>query len=152
VAHRALRTARHLVDHGHAPLVAVPATAVSSELGAPAPCEDVEEGRWAAQEGDWNGLGTVNIHCHREPVTLAGSGRTDELMRGVFAGLRLAFHVVDGPRRVREPYLTRNQRILQALRKDEREKAERLLAVCLDDSLEGVVEVYRRRLGRDGER
>ncbi|WP_282702564.1 GntR family transcriptional regulator [Streptomyces sp. CC219B] len=112
--------------------------------------EAVAQGQRAAREGDWNGVGTANIHFHRELVSLAGSDRTDELMRSVFAELRLAFHVVDDPRRLHEPYLVRNLEILQALRDGDRDGAERLLAVYLGDSLRRVVEVYRRRVGEDG--
>ncbi|MFE9774118.1 GntR family transcriptional regulator [Streptomyces sp. NPDC005931] len=107
----------------------------------------VEEGHRAAHEGDWNAVGTANIHFHRELVGLAASERTDELMRSVFAELRLAFHVVDEPRRLHEPYMARNVAILQALQTGDREKAEDLLAGYLEDSLERVVEVYRRRVG-----
>ncbi|MBY8342194.1 GntR family transcriptional regulator [Streptomyces spinosirectus] len=107
----------------------------------------VEEGAKAAREGDWKGLGTANIHFHRELVALAGSARTDELMRSVFAELRLAFHVVDDPKRLHEPYLARNRQILQALQAGDRSAAEEMLAIYLDDSLERVVDVYRRRVG-----
>ncbi|BCM71529.1 MULTISPECIES: GntR family transcriptional regulator [Streptomyces] len=109
----------------------------------------VEEGRTAAAENDWKGLGTANIHFHRELVALAGSERTDELMRSVFAELRLAFHVVDDPRRLHEPYLARNAQILQALQAGDRRGAERMLETYLADSLERVVEVYRRRVGEE---
>ncbi|CAL9594274.1 GntR family transcriptional regulator [Streptomyces sp. enrichment culture] len=109
----------------------------------------VQEGRTAAREGDWKAVGTANIHFHSELVALAGSERTDELMRSVFAELRLAFHVVDEPRRLHEPYIARNVAILQALRAGETRRAEELLAGYLDDSLERVVEVYRRRVGED---
>ncbi|MET9449603.1 GntR family transcriptional regulator [Streptomyces cinerochromogenes] len=109
----------------------------------------VEEGRTAAAENDWKGLGTANIHFHRELVSLAGSERTDELMRSVFAELRLAFHVVDDPRRLHEPYLTRNAQILQELQAGNRRGAERMLETYLADSLERVVEVYRRRVGEE---
>lgn len=110
----------------------------------------VEQGRRAAGEGDWKGVGTANIHFHRELVALAGSERTDELMRSVFAELRLAFHVVDDPRGLHEPYIARNQEILEALRAGDRRAAERLLGVYLADSLERIVEVYRRRVGDEG--
>ncbi|MGW1587224.1 GntR family transcriptional regulator [Streptomyces sp. NPDC002386] len=109
----------------------------------------VAEGQLATHENDWKALGTANIHFHRELVALAGSERTDELMRSVFAELRLAFHVVDHPRRLHEPYLTRNRQILQALQAGDRREAERLLSTYLADSLERVVEVYRRRVGED---
>ncbi|MFK0019614.1 GntR family transcriptional regulator [Streptomyces sp. NPDC090798] len=106
----------------------------------------VAEGQRAAREGDWKGVSTANIHFHRELVALAGSDRTDELMRSVFAELRLAFHVVADPRRLHEPYLARNHEILETLRAGDRDGAEQLLALYLDDSLTGVVEAYARRV------
>ncbi|WP_181794515.1 GntR family transcriptional regulator [Streptomyces sp. WELS2] len=109
----------------------------------------VEEGHTAAADNDWKGVGTANIHFHRELVALSGSERTDELMRTVFAELRLAFHVVDDPRRLHEPYLHRNAEILWALQAGDTNGAERLLETYLADSLERVVEVYRRRVGED---
>ncbi|MGW3421390.1 GntR family transcriptional regulator [Streptomyces phaeochromogenes] len=109
----------------------------------------VTDGRRASREGDWKGLGTANIHFHRELVALAGSARTDELMRSVFAELRLAFHLVDDPRRLHEPYLARNGQILQALQDGDRGEAESLLGVYLDDSRKRVVEVYGRRVAED---
>jgi DNA-binding GntR family transcriptional regulator len=63
-------------------------------------------------------------------------------MRGVLAELRLAFHVVDDPRALHEPYLRRNREILDALRAGERASAERLLARYLDDSRARVVAAY----------
>ncbi|KOT96997.1 MULTISPECIES: GntR family transcriptional regulator [Streptomyces] len=111
--------------------------------------EAVEAGRRSAGEGDWKGVGTANIHFHRELVALAGSERTDELMRSVFAELRLAFHVVDDPRRLHEPYIAKNAELLKTLENGEREEAAHMLAVYLDNSLERVVEVYLRRVGDD---
>ncbi|MDO0928693.1 GntR family transcriptional regulator [Streptomyces sp. TG1A-8] len=110
----------------------------------------VEEGQRAAHDHDWKALGTADIHFHRELVALAASERTDELMRSVFAELRLAFHVVDDPRRLHEPYLVRNRRLLRTLEAGDRQEAERMLETYLADSLERVVEVYRRRIGEDG--
>ncbi|MFJ6741678.1 GntR family transcriptional regulator [Streptomyces sp. NPDC091279] len=108
--------------------------------------EAVEEGQRAAHEGDWKTVGTANIHFHRELVALAGSARTDELMRSVFAELRLAFHVVDDPERLHAPYLRRNQELHRTLLEGRRDEAETMLRVYLADSLDGVVEVYRRRV------
>ncbi|MEU9449610.1 GntR family transcriptional regulator [Streptomyces sp. NPDC048277] len=106
----------------------------------------VAEGQRAAAGNDWKAVGTANIHFHRELVALAGSERTDELMRSVFAELRLAFHVVDDPHALHEPYLARNREILQSLEAGDRRGAEALLETYLTDSLERVVEVYRRRV------
>lgn len=129
--------------------------AVVRELGAPPYALDrvaaaVAGGHTAAREGDWKGLGTANIHFHRELVALAGSDRTDELMRSVFAELRLAFHIVNDPRHLHEPYLARNEQILSALRAGDAPAAGKLLAAYLDDSLRGMVEIYRRRV-REGD-
>ncbi len=104
----------------------------------------VAEGETAARADDWTGVSTANIHFHRELVALAGSARTDELMRGVLAELRLAFHVVDDPRALHEPYLRRNREILDALCAGERASAERLLARYLDDSRTRVAAAYAR--------
>ncbi|NBM19963.1 GntR family transcriptional regulator [Streptomyces sp. GC420] len=110
----------------------------------------VEQGARAAHEKDWTVLGTANIHFHRELVALARSPRTDELMRGVLAELRLAFHMVDDARRLHEPYLARNRQVLDALRDGDTAGAERLLARYLDDSREQLVEVYARRIEAGG--
>ncbi|MFE5634390.1 GntR family transcriptional regulator [Streptomyces sp. NPDC056463] len=102
----------------------------------------VGEGVEAARTEDWKGVSTANIHFHRELVALAGSARTDELMRGVLAELRLAFHTVDDPRGLHEPYLVRNREILDALLAGDRTTAEHLLARYLDDSRTRIVEAY----------
>jgi DNA-binding GntR family transcriptional regulator len=125
--------------------------AVVRGLGAPPYgldrlAEAVAEGQREAHDEDWKGVSTANIHFHRELVALAGSARTDELMRSVFAELRLAFHVVDDPRELYEPYLARNLVILRTLQRGERDQAERLLADYLDDSLRNLVAVYGRRV------
>ncbi|MFC4472083.1 GntR family transcriptional regulator [Streptomyces xiangluensis] len=106
----------------------------------------VADGQRATVEKDWKALGTSNIRFHRELVALAGSARTDELMRRVFAELRLAFHLVDDPRRLHEPYLARNGQILKALQDGDREESEQLLATYLADSRRRVGEVYGRRV------
>ncbi|MBC9718529.1 GntR family transcriptional regulator [Streptomyces sp. TRM66268-LWL] len=106
----------------------------------------VEEGRRAAEAEDWAGVGTANIRFHGELVALAGSERTDELMRSVFAELRLAFHLVDDPHRLHEPYLSRNAELLGTLEEGGRAAAEKMLAGYLDDSRKRVVAAYAGRL------
>ncbi|MFJ2649280.1 GntR family transcriptional regulator [Streptomyces sp. NPDC087420] len=108
----------------------------------------VGAGEQASEDGIWTGVATANIHFHRELVALAGSSRTDELMRGVVAELRLAFHVVGDPRRLHQPYLVRNRVLLESLRSGDRDGSERLLAAYLDDSREQLVEVYARRVAQ----
>ncbi|MFJ5939232.1 GntR family transcriptional regulator [Streptomyces sp. NPDC093071] len=107
----------------------------------------VAAGETAARAGDWNGVSTANIYFHRALVALAGSARTDELMRGVLAELRLALHLVEDPRALHEPFLARNAEILGALRAGERGTAERLLARYLDDSRARVADACGRASG-----
>ncbi|MEV4920426.1 GntR family transcriptional regulator [Streptomyces tirandamycinicus] len=121
--------------------------AVVRGLGAPPFALDglltaVLGGERSARDRHWPGVATANIHFHRELVALARSARTDELMRGVLAELRLVFHVVDDPRGLHEPYLIRNREILEALETGRCDTAERLLGDYLDDSRARLVEVY----------
>ncbi|MFF2524562.1 GntR family transcriptional regulator [Streptomyces liangshanensis] len=108
----------------------------------------VGAGEQAAEDGTWTGVATANIHFHRELVALAGSARTDELMRGVLAELRLAFHVMDDPRGLHQPYLVRNRELLDALGAGDRDRAERLLAAYLDDSREQLVKRYAHQVAQ----
>ncbi|MFH8371089.1 GntR family transcriptional regulator [Streptomyces sp. NPDC018031] len=103
-------------------------------------------GERAAQDREWQDLSTANIRFHQSIAALAGSPRTDELMRGVLAELRLVFHVMDDPRRFHAPYLTRNRQILEALQAGDAAEAERLLASYLDDSRRQLSGAYAERL------
>ncbi|OEU97112.1 GntR family transcriptional regulator [Streptomyces oceani] len=96
----------------------------------------------AAQAHDWQRLGTANIHFHQALAGLAASPRGDDMMRGVLAELRLAFHVMDEPRQFHEPYLPRNQDILRTLEAGAGETAARLLSDYLDDSRQQLVDAY----------
>lgn len=66
-------------------------------------------------------------------------------MRGIFAELRLVFHVMADPRRFHERYLVRNHEILDRLRVGDGAGAEELLAVYLNDSERQLVEAYAER-------
>ncbi|MCA1223865.1 GntR family transcriptional regulator [Streptomyces sp. 8L] len=102
----------------------------------------VEAGRAAAEAGDWAACGTANIHFHQAIAGLAGSERLDDLMRGVLAELRLAFHIMDDPRRFHEPYLTRNRELVTALASGDAAGAERMLGFYLEDSRRQLAEAY----------
>lgn len=102
----------------------------------------VEAGEQAAARDEWNDCGTANIHFHQALAGLARSERTDDLMRGVLAELRLAFHVMDDPRRFYEPYLARNREILATLESGDTAGAERMLGYYLEDSRRQVIEAY----------
>jgi DNA-binding GntR family transcriptional regulator len=102
----------------------------------------VAEGETALEEGAWHELSTANIHFHQAVVGLAHSARLEEMMRGVLAELRLAFHAVNNLDTFHEPYLARNQDILATLRAGDTAKAELLLASYLDDAREQLLDRY----------
>ncbi len=104
----------------------------------------VADGEDAKKRQAWRELGTANIHFHQALITLAGSPRVDELVRGLLAELRLVFHVMADPQPFHEPYLERNREILETLRTGDGVTAERQLAAYLDDAEEQLVEAYRR--------
>jgi DNA-binding GntR family transcriptional regulator len=102
----------------------------------------VEHGQRALDQQDWQALGTANIAFHEALVSLAGSPRLDELMRGVLAELRLVFHVMANPRWFHEPYLARNREILTTVADGNGAVAEQLLYTYLDDAERQLVDAY----------
>ncbi|UNO43657.1 GntR family transcriptional regulator [Streptomyces sp. MST-110588] len=106
----------------------------------------VAAGEHAFKERAWREVGTANLRFHQALVALAGSPRTDELMRGVLAELRLVFHVMDDPRRFHAPYLTRNRQIVETLQAGDTAEAERLLKCYLEDSRAQLSGAYAQRI------
>ncbi|MFG2136373.1 GntR family transcriptional regulator [Streptomyces sp. NPDC048650] len=106
----------------------------------------VRAGETAAADRAWDDLSTANIRFHQAVVALAGSPRTDELMRGVLAELRLVFHVMDDPQRFYAPYLIRNRQIVDALLAGDAAEAERLLLGYLEDSRGQLSGAYAQRI------
>ncbi|GAB7034997.1 GntR family transcriptional regulator [Streptomyces sp. NPDC021749] len=109
----------------------------------------VQAGEAASRDRAWQDLSTANIRFHQGIVALAGSPRTDELMRGVLAELRLVFHVMADPRRFHAPYLTRNRQIVEALQAGDAAEAERLLLSYLEDSRTQLSGAYAQHIARD---
>lgn len=96
--------------------------------------DDVAAGEAAALRGDWVAVGTANMGFHRHLVGLAGSRRTDELTGRLLAELRLAFHAVESPKRLHEPYVRRNRALPELLVAGETERAAKELEEYLQDS------------------
>ncbi|WP_433558549.1 GntR family transcriptional regulator [Pseudonocardia xinjiangensis] len=103
----------------------------------------VSDGEEALRRQGWQALGTANLKFHEALVALAESPRTDELMGGVLAELRLVFHVMADPKRFHEPYLARNKEILALLQQGDGPAAAEALAVYLRDAEEQLVKAYR---------
>ncbi|WP_433296129.1 GntR family transcriptional regulator [Pseudonocardia sp. CA-142604] len=110
----------------------------------------VEEGEAPLRHADWQALGTANLRFHQELVALAGSARTNELMSGLLAELRLVFHGMANPRRFHEPYLARNREILDRLRAGDGPGAADDLEVYLRAAEDQIVAAYTRRGAETG--
>ncbi|MFE2225671.1 GntR family transcriptional regulator [Streptomyces kronopolitis] len=106
----------------------------------------VRAGEAASEARAWQDLSTANIRFHQGVVALAGSPRTEELMRGVLAELRLVFHVMADPRRFYAPYLTRNRQIVEVLQAGDAPEAERLLHAYLEDARSQLSGAYAQRI------
>jgi DNA-binding GntR family transcriptional regulator len=105
----------------------------------------VADGEEALRRSEWQALGTANIKFHQALVALAGSTRSDELMGGILAELRLVFHVMADPQRFHEPYLARNRGILRRLQNGDGPGAAEDLEVYLHDAEEQLVQAYAQR-------
>jgi DNA-binding GntR family transcriptional regulator len=107
--------------------------------------DDVEVSESAARAGDWLSVGTANMRFHRDLVALAGSPRMNEVAGRLLAELRLAFHAFASPRRLHEPYVDRNRKLLDLVAAGDYEKAAQGLEVYLQDSLAELLEAVRSR-------
>lgn len=109
---------------------------------------DVAAGEDAARRGDWVAVGTANMRFHQHLVALAGSRRIDETAARLLAELRLAFHAVDAPQRLHEPYVSRNRALLDLLADGEAERAAKELEDYLHDSEAELLAAFRDRSRR----
>ncbi|MGH3586459.1 MAG: GntR family transcriptional regulator [Pseudonocardia sp.] len=102
----------------------------------------VAAGEDALAHSEWRALGTANISFHRELVALAGSARADEIMSGLFAELRLVFHVMIDPEEFHAPYLARNRAILRRLEAGDGPGAAEDLETYLHDAEDQLVQAF----------
>lgn len=118
----------------------------SLDLGSPpdlgALHAEVTAATAAAGRGDWPAVGTSNMRFHQGLVGLAGSRRLDEVTRQLLAELRLAFLVVAEPRRLHEPYVRRNRRLLRLLERGELDRAAQELEDYLLESERQLLDAY----------
>ncbi|HEV2777898.1 MAG TPA: GntR family transcriptional regulator [Actinophytocola sp.] len=105
-------------------------------------CAAVTDAEQAAFDERWPDVGTANLRFHEAIVSLIGSPRVDELMRRVWAELRLVWHVMENPRMIYEPYVAKNREILELLLTGDLEAAAKLLDAYLTDAEERLVAAY----------
>jgi len=129
---------RRLIEGGAARLApAAPMTARLAVRG------EVESGEQAAGAGRWYEVRTADLRFHQAVAALAGSPRTDDLMRRALAELRLIFHVMADPEEFHAPYLERNRVIADAIVLGDGDRAEAELLRYLGDAERQVLEVYQ---------
>ena len=75
----------------------------------------VTRGQAAADEGDWEAVGTADIDFHRALVSAAESIHLSSMFEGLLAELRLAFLQLPDRQALHEPFLARNARLLDLL-------------------------------------
>lgn len=94
----------------------------------------VKQGRAAARRRDWYDVGTADVRFHVAVTALAGSVRLDQVMRALFAELRLAFQLVPDAHVLHKPFLPRNAEILDLAERGEYAQASDGLRTYLDEA------------------
>jgi DNA-binding GntR family transcriptional regulator len=105
----------------------------------------VREGRAAAEEEDWQAVGTASIAFHQALGDLAGSERVSTTMRQVLAETRLFFVLTENTRAFFEPFLDRHERILRDLEHGRFGAAETALERYLREAEKQLLAAYERR-------
>jgi DNA-binding GntR family transcriptional regulator len=129
---------RRLIEGGAARLAG--ASPMTARLAVRA---TVEEGESAAGDGRWYEVRTADLRFHQAVAALAGSPRTDELMRRALAELRLIFHLMADPEQFHAPYLERNRVIADAIVLGDGDRAEDELLSYLGDAEQQILAVYQ---------
>jgi DNA-binding GntR family transcriptional regulator len=107
--------------------------------------DDVETAQAAALGGRWSAVGTANMRFHRNLIGLADSSRLDDITGRLLAELRLLFHVMATPRELHEPYIARNQALLELLEARDYTQAADDLHQYLVDSEQGLLDAFKAR-------
>jgi DNA-binding GntR family transcriptional regulator len=129
---------RRLIEGGAARLAG--AAPMTARLAVRA---TVELGETAAATGRWFEVRTADLRFHEAIAALAGSPRTDELMRRALAELRLIFHVMADPEQFHAPYLKRNRIIADEIVRGDGQRAEAELLSYLTDAERQILAVYQ---------
>ena len=129
---------RRLIEGGAARLAG--AAPMTARLAVRA---TVESGETAAATGRWFEVRTADLRFHQAIAALAGSPRTDELMRRALAELRLIFHVMADPEQFHAPYLKRNRMIADEIVRGDGQRAEAELLSYLTDAERQILAVYQ---------
>ncbi|MGZ4611461.1 MAG: GntR family transcriptional regulator [Actinomycetes bacterium] len=94
----------------------------------------VHQGQAAGRRNSWSQVATADLHFHTAVTALAGSERLDAMVRGLFAELRLAFHLAPSARQLHQPFVDRNAEILELVEQRKPAQASRAMRGYLDDA------------------
>ncbi|WP_022882647.1 GntR family transcriptional regulator [Gryllotalpicola ginsengisoli] len=93
------------------------------------------DARAAAARGAWLEVGSANMRFHTALASTLHSERMETLIRSLMAELRLAFHAMDDDlRQFHEPYIARNEALLELLESGDRRRAADALRTYLDSA------------------
>lgn len=132
-----LYSLRRLVEGGAARMAG--SARMTARAAVMAAVEDAED---AAAAGRWWEVRTADLRFHQAVAALAGSQRTDELMRRALAELRLVFHAMADPQQFHQPYVSRNRVIAEAVIDGNGAAAEAELLSYLNDAERQILDVY----------
>lgn len=97
----------------------------------------------AADQEDWQQVGTDDIGFHRTLVDACRSTHLSEMFELLLAELRLAFLQLPDPRALHRPYLARNRRLLELIEANDKARALEELTDYLKDAERDVLETIR---------
>ncbi|HEY0247409.1 MAG TPA: GntR family transcriptional regulator [Gryllotalpicola sp.] len=101
--------------------------------------------REAAQREAWLEVGSANMRFHTALASTLHSERMENLIDSLMAELRLAFHAMDNElRQFHEPYIERNEALLELLEQGRRDEAAEALRIYLDDAERQLRRGFRR--------
>lgn len=106
--------------------------------------EAVTDAETAAAESHWVDVVTANMLFHERLVALGSSPRLSSTLRSALAETRLAFHAVQDPQPLFEPYVQRNRIVFDSVARGEFTEAADYLSGYLRDSETALREAFIR--------
>lgn len=96
----------------------------------------------ASRDDDWTTAATYSLRFHQAIVSILGSRRFDSFFASVIAQLRLLFASVPDEKFFQQPWVERDRALYQFLQMSQRDDAEQLLTVYLNDSEQALLKLF----------
>ncbi len=111
----------------------------------------VEGAQHAADDDDWNTVGTADIAFHRALVAACGSSHVSGMFERLLAELRLAFLQMHHRRELHEPFLRRNGELVRLMEGGDRDGARAEMRDYLDAAEHTLLEALHALASRAGQ-